>query len=307
MSGGVKLMLKEIEKFSDYLQYNLKYSPLTIKNYQKDIEHFYRYIFSQGIDVPEVDHLLIRDYLSFLIMNDISKRTVNRKLAALRKYYSYLLDQKMIKENPFLFVQNPKEEIRYPRALYIDDIEKIFTANRERTDKLMVRDQAIMEILYATGVRASELVNMKLFDIDLNQRTIRIFGKGNKERLVAFSRSSRETLKDYLTNLRPSLAAKNPAREEHVFLNNLGKPLTVRGLEIILEDVERKTGLHYQLHPHIFRHSFATHLLEGGADLRVIQDLLGHESLNTTQVYTHVTEEEIKEEFTLHHPRAKKK
>lgn len=300
-------MLKEIEKFSDYLEYNLNYSPLTIKNYQKDIEHFYQYIFSQGIDVPEVDHLLIRNYLSFLIMNDISKRSINRKLAALRKYYSYLLNQNIIKENPFLFVQNPKEEIRYPRVLYIEDIEKIFSANRERTDRLMIRDQAIMEILYATGVRASELVTMKLFDIDLNQRTIRIFGKGSKERLVAFSRSARETLKEYLNNLRPSLAVKNPAREEHVFLNSLGKPLTVRGLELILNEVEQKTGLHYELHPHIFRHSFATHLLEGGADLRVIQDLLGHESLNTTQVYTHVTEEEMKEEFSLHHPRAKKK
>lgn len=300
-------MLKEIQDFSDYLTYNLKFSPLTVKNYQLDIEHFYQFIFSQSIDVPEVDQLIIRDYLSYLIMNNISKRTCNRKLAALRKFFTFLLDHNIIEQNPFILISNPKEEIRYPRVLYIEDIERIFSANRERNDKLMIRDQAIMEILYATGVRASELVNMKMFDIDLNQRTIRVFGKGSKERLVAFSKSSRETLKDYLNNLRPSLLSNNPKREDRVFLNNLGKPLTVRGLEIILNDVEKKIGLRYQLHPHIFRHSFATHLLEGGADLRVIQELLGHESLNSTQVYTHVTEEEMKEEFVLHHPRAKKK
>jgi len=307
MNGGIKSMLKEIQNFGDYLRYNLNYSPLTIKNYQLDIEHFYQYIFSQGIDVPEVDQQIIREYLSLLMNNEISKRSCNRKLSALRRYFAFLVDHQVIHENPFIFVSNPKEEIRLPRALYLEEIEKLFTLNRERTDELMIRDQAIIEVLYATGVRASEFVNIKLFDIEMKERTIRIFGKGKKERLVAFSRSARETLENYLKNLRPKLVAKNPLHEEHVFLNNLGKPLTVRGLELILADIDRKTGLHLQLHPHIFRHSIATHLLEGGADLRVIQDLLGHESLNTTQIYTHVTEEEMKEEFLLHHPRARKK
>ena len=302
-------MLSEIKDFLDHLQYDHGYSPKTVESYGRDIEQFYKLIFEQGVDITDVDAGIIRNYLSQLMMDGVTKRSCQRKVAALRHYYSYLLNKGTVKDNPFLFIDSLKQDKRLPSVLYLEQIEQIFKLNRERTDDLMWRDQAIMELLYATGVRASEFVNIRLRDIDLKRRTIRIMGKGRKERMVVFSQSSKETLEHYINEVRPGIAGKNKLEynNEYLFLNSNGKQLTIRGLQYILDDVEKKIGTNYGLHPHIFRHSFATHLLEGGADLRVIQELLGHESLNTTQIYTHVSEEQIVDQFQAHHPRAFKK
>lgn len=309
MNGEINYMLKEIEKYLDHLRYEHAYSIETIKSYGSDVEQFYNFIFSQGIDITDVDVGIIRNYLSYFLQSGRSKRSCARKLAALRHYYSFLVSQGNVHDNPFLFVASPKQAKRIPGVLYVEQIDELLKRNKERTDPLAGRDQAILETLYATGVRASEFVNIKIQDIDLKNRTIRIIGKGNKERIVVFSVSCRTTLIHYLQDIRPGIAGKNRFQytNEYCFLNAHGKKLTVRGLQLILEEIEKKTGLNYGLHPHIFRHSFATHLLEGGADLRVIQELLGHESLNTTQVYTHVTEEQMVHQFEAYHPRAKKK
>ncbi len=302
-------MLSEIKDFLDHLQFDHGYSLKTVESYGRDIEQFYKLIFEQGVDITDVDAGIIRNYLSQLMMNGISKRSCQRKVAALRHYYSYLLNKNIVEDNPFLYIDPLKQEKRLPSVLYLEQIEEVFKRNRERTDTLMWRDQAILELLYATGVRASEFVNIRIRDVDLKQRTIRIMGKGRKERMVVFSQSSKETLEHYLDDVRPGIAGKNRLEfnNEYLFLNASGEKLTVRGLQYILEDIEKKIGTNYGLHPHIFRHSFATHLLEGGADLRVIQELLGHESLNTTQIYTHVSEEQILDQFHAHHPRAHKK
>lgn len=302
-------MLSEIKDFLDHLQFDHGYSLKTVESYGRDIEQFYKLIFEQGVDITDVDAGIIRNYLSQLMMNGISKRSCQRKVAALRHYYSYLLNKNIVEDNPFLYIDPLKQEKRLPSVLYLEQIEEVFKRNRERTDTLMWRDQAILELLYATGVRASEFVNIRIRDVDLKQRTIRIMGKGRKERMVVFSQSSKETLEHYLDDVRPGIAGKNHLEfnNEYLFLNASGEKLTVRGLQYILEDIEKKIGTNYGLHPHIFRHSFATHLLEGGADLRVIQELLGHESLNTTQIYTHVSEEQILDQFHAHHPRAHKK
>ena len=201
-----------------------------------------------------------------------------------------------------------REHILYPRALYIEQIDTLFKRNKERSDHLMIRDQVILELLYASGVRASEFVNIKVQDIDFRNRTIRIIGKGDKERIVPFNKSSSATMKEYMSDCRPKLLASNKKQynTDYFILNDQGKKLTTRGLEYILKNIEKLTGCNYDLHPHLLRHTFATHLLEGGADLRVIQEILGHESLNTTQVYTHVTEEAMKSQFVAAHPRAKK-
>lgn len=300
-------MLKDIQEFIDYIKYELNYSDKTCLAYQKDIESFYEFIFSQGIDVDDVDLAIIRNYLSTELARGVSKKTCCRRLSGLRHFFNFLIERKDIHENPFLFVNAPKKEIRYPRALYLEQIETLFERNKERTDEYQKRDQAIIELLYASGVRVSELVNLKLQDIDLANRTLRVMGKGRKERLAPFSVSARKTLIDYLKNSRIKLLDRNKKEYnvDYLFLNSHGNKLTTRGVEYILNDIEKKTGCNYGLHPHIFRHSFATHLLEGGADLRVIQELLGHESLNTTQVYTHVTEEAMKTQFDVSHPRAK--
>lgn len=302
-------MLSEIKDFLDHLQFDHGYSLKTVESYGRDIEQFYKLIFEQGVDITDVDAGIIRNYLSQLMMNGISKRSCQRKVAALRHYYSYLLNKNIVEDNPFLYIDPLKQEKRLPSVLYLEQIEEVFKKNRERTDTLMWRDQAILELLYATGVRASEFVNIRIRDVDLKQRTIRIMGKGRKERMVVFSQSSKETLEHYLDDVRPGIAGKNRLEfnNEYLFLNASGEKLTVRGLQFILEDIEKRIGTNYGLHPHIFRHSFATHLLEGGADLRVIQELLGHESLNTTQIYTHVSEEQILDQFHAHHPRAHKK
>ena len=307
MNGG-NMQIKEIKEFIDYLRFNLNYSPMTVASYEKDIESFYSFIFVEGIDVDDVDLPIIRNYLSNQLEKGISKKTLCRRLSCFRHYYSFLLNKGYVHENCFIFVSSPKKEIRYPHALYIEQIENLFTRNKERSDHLMLRDQTILELLYASGVRASEFVNIKLQDIDFRSRSVRILGKGNKERIVPFTKSASNTMKEYLKVCRPTLLSNNKKdyNIEYFILNDQGKKLSVRGLEYILKNIEKLTGCDYGLHPHLLRHTFATHLLEGGADLRVIQELMGHESLDTTQIYTHVTEESMKSQFISSHPRAKK-
>ena len=292
--------MAEIEKFLEHLKLDLNYSEKTIKSYQNDIESFKLYLSSVGQDFKDANPQLIRIYLSKQLEEGKSKVTVCRRLAALRHFYTFLVKNKYIKENPFLFVGAPKKEVRYPEALYLEQIEELFEKNKEREDDLKDRDQAIIELLYASGVRVSELVNIKLSSIDLRNRTIRVFGKGKKERMVMFSKSCQITLLNYIKDSRPQNGSN------YLFLNAQGNQLTARGVEYILDEIQNKCGLQLGLHPHLLRHTFATHLLEGGADLRVIQELLGHESINTTQVYTHITEEAMKHQFEISHPRAKK-
>lgn len=299
---------KEVNDFLVYIKYNLNFSDRTVKSYEQDILSFYTFIFTQGVTYDDIDQMVIRNYLSTELTRGISKKTCCRRLSCLRHYYDFLYETNHIKENPFIFIKSPKKEIRYPQVLRIEQIDNLFRLNSERTDELMYRDQCILELLYASGVRVSELINIRLSDIDLRGRTIRILGKGNKERIVPFNQSSKKALENYLRKSREQLANKNDLNAEfdHLFFNSQGKPLTSRGVEFILKQIEIKTGCNYGLHPHMLRHTFATHLLEGGADLRVIQELLGHESLNTTQIYTHVTEESMKNQFLSSHPRAKK-
>ena len=286
--------------FLEHLRLDLNYSEQTIKSYQQDIESFGKYLNSKGEDFGGANAQLIRMFLSNEIAQGKTKVTCCRRIAGLRHFYEFLVRKNFIKENPFLFVGAPKKEIRYPEALYLEQIETLFAKNRERTDDLKLRDQAIIELLYATGVRVSELIAIKIGAIDFKNRTIRVFGKGRKERMVIFSKSCLKTLLDYLNN--------NPTKhfDDFLFTNAKGEQLTARGVEYILDQIQNKCGIQLGLHPHMLRHTFATHLLEGGADLRVIQELLGHESINTTQVYTHITEEAMKQQFNLSHPRAKK-
>ena len=286
--------------FLEHLRLDLNYSEQTIKSYQQDIESFGKYLNSKGEDFEGANPQLIRMFLSNEIAQGKTKVTCCRRIAGLRHFYEFLVRKNFIKENPFLLVGAPKKEIRYPEALYLEQIETLFAKNRERKDDLKLRDQAIIELLYATGVRVSEIIAIKIGAIDFKNRTIRVFGKGRKERMVIFSKSCLKTLLDYLK--------KSPTKHfnDFLFTNAKGEQLTGRGVEYILDQIQNKCGIQLGLHPHVLRHTFATHLLEGGADLRVIQELLGHESINTTQVYTHITEEAMKHQFNLSHPRAKK-
>ncbi len=291
--------MSEIEKFLEHLKLDLNYSEQTIKSYQQDIESFHDYLEGVGETFSSANPQLIRMYLSKEMEDGKTKVTCCRRIAGLRHFYTFLVNGNFVKTNPFLLVGAPKKEIRYPEALYLEQIETLFERNRQRTDDLRFRDQAIIELLYASGVRVSELVNIKMNTINLKNRTIRVFGKGRKERMVMFSQSCQKTLSDYLKNNKFNNSL-------YLFTNSRGEQLTTRGVEYIMKEIQDKCGLQLGLHPHLLRHTFATHLLEGGADLRVIQELLGHESINTTQIYTHITEEAMKNQFVMSHPRAKK-
>ena len=212
-----------------------------------------------------------------------------------------------LKDNPFIFVDAPKTETKYPHALYKEQIQEIFKRNEERTDALKNRDQAILYLLYYSGMRAAELVGLDVQSVSIKERVVRVLGKGNKERIIPFTGECQKVVKAYIDKERKDLLKKSKELTPALFLNANGERLTTRGLEYILDSIEEKTGLYVGLHPHVLRHSFATHLLENGADLRVIQELLGHESINATQVYTHVTEKAMKETYQNVFPRAKKK
>ena len=295
------------QEFLTHLKLERNFSSKTIDSYRRDIDKFFVFLTKEDILMDNVDSLVIRNFLTEELNNGISKRSCKRRLCALNHFYRYLNEEKYISGNPFHYIQSPKTEYRLPNHLFENQIEELFIKNRRRTDPLMLRDEALIEFLFYTGVRASELVSIKLTDINIKTRVVRIIGKGNKERMVPFTKECADTINDYLLNCRPSLANKSLPQSTILFLNNNGEQLTVRGLEYILKSIEEKTGDDVGLHPHLLRHSFASALLSNGADLRVIQELLGHESLNTTQIYTHISEEKIVTTYLNCHPRAKKK
>ncbi len=300
-------MNKPEQEFLDHLLTVRNYSPKTVASYQEDIDLFCEYIFKEGTLMEDVDIISIRNFLTEELARGVSKRSCKRRLSSLRHFYKYMVNVGYINNNPFIFVDAPKTETKYPHALYKEQIQEMFKRNLERTDELKNRDQAILYLLYYSGMRAAELVSLDVQSVSLKERVVRVLGKGNKERIIPFTSDCQKVVKAYIDNERKELLRKSKELTPALFLNAKGERLTTRGLEYILDSIEEKTGLFVGLHPHILRHSFATHLLENGADLRVIQELLGHESINATQVYTHVTEEAMKETYQNAFPRAKKK
>lgn len=299
-------MNKATIDFLKHLEIERNYSQRTITSYSKDIDKFFKFLAKEDILMDDVDIIVIRNFLTDELNSGVGKRSCKRRISSLRHFYKYLLAEKIVDDNPFLYVNTLKTEKKYPRALYKEQVKEILLENSKRTDELAIRDQAILSMLYYTGMRAFELVSLELQSVYLRERMVRIIGKGDKERIVPFSMECKKDLERYLNGLRNELVGRASRKTSYLFLNNRGEPLTTRGLEYILDSIEEKTGTFVGLHPHILRHSFATHLLENGADLRTIQELLGHASINATQVYTHVTEEAMQKEYLSSHPRARK-
>ena len=307
-------MNKQTKEFLDHLQFERNYSEETIKNYQADIEKFFKFLTKEGVLMDEVDIVVIRNFLTDELNSGVGKRSCKRRLSSLRHFYQYMVDEKIVKENPFLFVETPKTKKTYPQTLYRDQVQEILANNAKREDPLAERDQAILSLLYYCGLRAAELVKLNVQDINFRNRVVRVLGKGRKERLVPFTEECGEAVQKYIENSRKELLKKKLVPTAKLFISShpsndpTKEPvMTTRGLEYILDQIEEKTGTFVGLHPHILRHSFATHLLENGADLRVIQELLGHASINATQVYTHVSTEAMKQTYIDSFPRAKKK
>lgn len=308
-------MNKPISDFLEHLRVERQYSDKTIDSYKLDLEKFFDFMYEEGVLMDQVDTIVIRNFLTEELNSGVSKRSCKRRMSSLRHFYKYLVNNKMVKDNPFILVDSPRMEKRYPRTLYSDQINEILNRNSERNDELAIRDQAILSLLYYCGLRAGELVSLNVQDVNLRNRLLRVVGKGNKERIVPFTMECRDAVKKYIDEVRPNLLKTKINPTSALFLSDFQqKPgderearMTTRGLEFILDQIEEKTGTFVGLYPHILRHSFATHLLDNGADLRVIQELLGHASINATQVYTHVSAEAMKQAYIDNFPRAKKK
>jgi len=300
--------LKEVVDFIEYILDERRYSFLTAKNYYEDIIDFLDYLKANKLQYIDASVSIIRTYMLDLTVKGQKKVTIRRKMSGLSQFYTFLVIKNKVLQNPFELVSKPKVDRRLPDFLSKDEISQLFEANKNRKDELMSRDQAILELLFSSGLRVSELVNLTLQNINVKQRVVRIFGKGKKERLVPFTKECQECIEDYQTKVRSILVIRSKKNEitNRLFLNSQGNPLTARGVEYILSSIEKKTGVFLKLHPHKLRHTFATTLLNNGADLRTIQELMGHSSVGTTQIYTHVTYSNMKKTYDNIFPRAKR-
>ena len=295
---------KIVKDYLDYLKYEKNYSKYTIINYSDDIEEFLDYIESEGLEFDKIVYSDIRFYLMYLKDNkQDNNSSIDRKLSSLRGFYKYLANNNIVKTNVFSLVNGPKKAKKLPRFFEYNELEELFNAC-DLSTSLGQRDRLILEMLYATGVRVGELVSIKVKDMDRSSRSMLILGKGNKERYVTYGDYCSDILDLYLNDAYNKLNIKN---SEYLFLNNNGGELTDRGVRYILDQVIKKTSLKKNISPHMIRHSFATHLLNEGADLLSVQKLLGHESIKATQIYTHVTTDRLKEVYFRSFPRAKKK
>jgi len=251
---------------------------------------------AESLEIKDIDVYLVRSYLGTLADQGLSRRSMARKLAALRSFFKLLCREGILKENPVERVASPKLGRKLPEFLYIEQVEKLLQVP-DCTNLLGLRDQVILELLYGSGLRVSELVSLNKSDIDTAQGLIRVQGKGGKERVVPVTKYALQAIEAYL-NMRTD-------QENSLLLNYQGTRLSVRSVRRILDKIVKEAKLPTHVHPHMLRHSFATHLLDGGADLRSVQELLGHEKLSSTQIYTHLTRERLKEVYNEAHPRAK--
>ncbi|MDQ3856096.1 MAG: tyrosine recombinase XerC, partial [Chloroflexota bacterium] len=283
------------------LQVERHASPHTVSAYSADLAAYSEFLESRGESWDRADRSIIRAYLLSLTAAGLSRRSCSRKVSALRSFYRIMHRDGCIEHNPMLGIQSPKAARSLPSFLTREQADAMLSVPSS-DDPQELRDRALVELLYASGLRVSELVMLNVGQVDLQLQEARVIGKGAKERVVIIGRAALRSLEDYLDRGRPRLA-KRPD-ERALFLNRSGGRLSDRSARTIVDERRRRAGLPEHISPHTLRHSFATHLLDGGADLRVVQELLGHASLNTTQVYTHVTQAESRRAYDRAHPRA---
>ena len=289
---------KNITDFLYYLLVDKKYSPNTIDSYKEDLNILCNYLHKDTLSITEKD---ILKYLDYLDKEHIKTKSVARKVSAFNSFYKFMLIEKRIKENPISKIELPKIEKTLPNVLSIDEVDKLLDI--EVTDAFSSRNKAMLELMYGSGLRVSELVNLSINDIDLFNATVRTIGKGSKERIIPLGDYAINSLDIYLNRYRSSMLKKNAC--DKLFLNNHGKGMTRVGFFKILKALAKEKGIDKEISPHTLRHSFATHLLNNGADLRSIQEMLGHYNLATTQIYTHVANEKLKSDYDMYHPHNK--
>lgn len=299
-----------VEKYLQFATHMNTGSLHTLEAYQRDIYEFVNFMKSEDVDdFSNVDRYVVNNYLVWLrkktTRNGVLKNsTVSRKISSLRSFYRYLNQYTDVLNNPFIYVKSPKQSKKIPEFLFINEIENLLDSF-DMSKKEEFRNRLMIETMYACGLRLSELCNLKMKDLHLSEGIMRVTGKGDKQRIVPFYPALADLMKEYLNKVRPFWV--KDLKNEYIFVNVRGEKISSRGVQFILNKAVVNAGLDVHVHPHMLRHSFATHLLDNGADLRVVQELLGHASLSTTQIYTHVTQERMKAVYESAHPRAKMK
>lgn len=295
---------KKINKFLSYLKNEVRYSPHTIISYENDLTEYAKFTIQKNINYRSITKDQIRQYLKHLDLIKYSKSTISRHLSTLRHFYSYLEINNIVVHNSFKGIRNPKKDKKLPNFLQPDELQKIFDSLKTETP-LEIRNRLIIELLYATGLRVSELTSIKLTVIDINNHEIKVRGKGNKERIVYFGEYAEKYLDLYLEESRPKLLKHQ--KNEYLLINNQGNQLSPRGVEDIIDKIVKEASLKHNISPHVLRHTFATDMLNNGADLKSVQELLGHASLSTTQIYTHITNERLRSVYLKSFPRQAEK
>ncbi len=295
-------MLKYIDLYLDYIKYEKNYSELTIKSYKRDFEEFNTFLKQEEIDI--IDAKTIRAYMYYLSSNN-TRRSIARKLSSLKSYYKYLRKNELSKENPFETLERQHIKKRLPEILTMDEISELLSIEISNKEEINKRNYLIVRLLFVSGVRVSELTSIKLTDIDLNEKYLKIHGKGNKDRLVFVDDETIDYVYDYISVYREMF--ENHNETSYLFINKFGNKLTDRSVQLILQEMGRRMKTPKDIYPHMLRHSFASSLLEDGADLRSIQELLGHKSLQSTQVYTSLSNQRLQQNYLQSHPHAKKK
>ena len=285
-----------IEEYLRYLLIDKGYSTNTIESYRLDLQKFLE--FNKNKDIDNISNDDLKKYVKHLKEIDLNEKSISRNISCLKSFYKFLIIGKYVNNNPSDSLFMPKIKKSLPKILTEDEVLKLLDITLN--DNFSYRNKAMIELMYATGLRVSELINLKLQDIDLNQNIVRIVGKGNKERVIPIGEYASEYLEKYVYNYRGSMIKQN--NTEYLFLNNHGKKMTRQGFFKIIKNIAKEKGITKDLSPHTIRHSFASHLLKYGADLRTIQELLGHSDISTTQIYTHITNEELKKNYENFHP-----
>jgi len=299
-------MERAIDKFISHLKDERNLSPHTCENYKRDLLGLLDFLRRKGslfLNPKRIDHGIARLYLRHLEKRRLARRSIARKIASSRSFFKYLLREGIVKTNPFELLLTPKLEKRLPNFLYPDEIKTLIESVATK-NAAGIRDKAVLEVLYASGMRVSEVIKLTLADLDSAAGEVKVVGKGSKERIVLLGSHAISALRRYLSEVRPKLLKKR--KNQTLFLSKFGLKLTTRSIERMIRKYAKKCSITKKITPHVIRHTFATHLLSGGADLRMVQELMGHSSLSTTQIYTHITKERLKSVYDNTHPRAKR-
>lgn len=286
------------KKYLIYIEKELNYSPMTIKNYEVDLRNYKKFINEKKYNYLNMDKEKVMEYLKYLDDFNYQNKTISRILSSIRSFYNFLADIKIIDDNIFKRIRNPKINKKLPNYLSIVEIEQVLETIKEENE-VDIRNKCLFELMYSTGLRVSEVSNLKIEDFNFDDRSIRIFGKGGKERIVYFGEMAEKILNKYLNVRRFFLKEKNI---KYLFLNKNGNKLSRQSIEYIINIIMKNSGINHKITPHTLRHTFATHLLDNGADLKSVQELLGHENLDTTEVYTHVSKDRLRNEYLKYHP-----